>query len=94
MDNLYYYPPIQHHFDEVKEAAIKIWNSYEEPYSSKKIEAIEDIKNVGDNFMYMVAMFDLINQTKLSDMLSDGARKAISDRLIAGGSSYMYNPFL
>ncbi len=84
---LYYTPPTDEQFNELKEKAIEIWAPMgDEPsYAKEKIGRIKDIKNVEDNFMYMVAMFDIHNQRKLADKLSDGTRKAVRERMVDGG---------
>jgi len=88
MENLYYIPPADGLFDELKAKSIEIWSGMgsEPSYSQEKIGRIKDIKNVGDNFMYMVAMFDRFNQAKLADKLSPEARKAVRERMVAGGN--------
>lgn len=86
LDNLYYKPPSDEIFNEIKEAATKIWSGYEDPYKTEKINRIKDIGNVQDNAMYMVAMFDLTNQRKLADLLSLDACAAIRERMEAGGA--------
>jgi len=91
---LYYTPPTDEIFNEVKNAAISIWSTMgEEPsYSQGKIGRIRDIGNIEDNLMYMVAMFDMSNQRRLSKIISEEARKAISDRIVDGGGDHL-NPF-
>ena len=76
-------------FQEVKEGAIQIWRTYDDThgYATEKINRIKDLQNIQDNGMYIVAMFDMDNQRKLSGMLSSEAKKEIRDRLIAGGAS-------
>jgi hypothetical protein len=93
MIDLYYTPPTDKQFIELKEKAIKIWQTYDNQfgYVDEKVNSIKDIKNIEDNFMFIVAMFDPDNQAKLSSMLSQETRKAVSDRMIAGGA--MINPF-
>ena len=93
---LYYIAPDQECFDDLKSKAIKIWKTYDDTYSyaTKKISQIEKIKNIEDNFMYMVAMFDYSNQVRLSLILSDDTRRAVSDRFIDGGQPQELNPFL
>ena len=93
---LYYTPPTDEQFAELKERAIEIWSTMgDEPsYSQEKIGRIKDIGNIKDNFMYMVAMFDIHNQTRLADMLMPETRKAVSDRMVDGGQPDMFNPFL
>lgn len=65
---LYYTPPPEAAFEDLKKAAIKLWSGYDDTYkyATSKIDIIKDIKNVKDNFMYMFAMFDRLNQRKLS----------------------------
>ena len=88
MENLYYTPPTDEQFNELKEKAIEIWTPMgDEPsYSQEKIGRIKDIKNIQDNFMFMVAMFDQDNQRKLAEKLKPETRKAVKDRMIAGGN--------
>lgn len=99
MKNLYYTPPENHVFDEVKRECIKLWEKYDNTYGyvDSKVNRIKDLENVSDNFMYMVAMFDFINQTKLSYNLSASANKAIADRFRYtsenGSVSEICNPF-
>lgn len=83
---LYYTAPPQEIFDEVKTACMAIWNGYDNEfgYVDEKINAIKEIENVGDNFMYMVAMFDVFNQSKLFKLLSPEVKKAIMERLPEG----------
>ena len=96
MTKLYYTPPTDEQFNELKEKAIEIWSSMgDEPsYSQEKIGRIKDINNVGDNFMFMVAMFDQNNQRKLSDKLENETRVAVAERIKDGGSPDYYNVFL
>ncbi len=95
---LYYTPPGEEMFDEVRIAAMQLWKDIDTDndkygYSSGKIDRIKNIENVSDNFMYMVAMFDHGNQTILASRLSIEARLAIRERMIDGGSSPEYIPF-
>jgi len=87
MSKLYYTPPTDEQFNEMRTQAIKIWKSYDDThgYATGKIERIKDIQNVEDNFMYIVAMFDSSNQTKLAFSLSAKTRLAVRERMIDGG---------
>ena len=69
MSQLYYTKPSDECFEEVKQAAIDVWNTYDNEYgyATEKINGIKDIKNVSDNLMYIVAMFDQNNQSKLAE---------------------------
>lgn len=95
MTRLYYTPPTDRQFEEIRTQAIKIWKSYDNTYgyATSKIDSIKDIQNIEDNFMYMVAMFDLKNQTKLAFSLSSETRLAVRERMIDGGQPKEYIPF-
>jgi hypothetical protein len=87
---LYYTAPKEEYFNEVKKEAMELWKEVDSDndkfgYATGKINRIKDIKNIEDNFMYMVAMFDINNQGKLANRLSEETRKAIADRMIDGG---------
>lgn len=96
MSDLYYKTPTQEQFDEVKSKATEIWLTYDNTYgyASEKIDRIKDLGNISDNIMVIVAMFDGANQAKLARMLSPETKKAIADRLKAGGNPDYFNPFL
>lgn len=95
MNKLYYTAPTNEVFDEVKKASIELWKTYDDThgYASDKIGKISDIKNVSDNLMYMVAMFDSKNQVRLSRMISLEASDAIGTRMIDGGANRNSIPF-
>jgi len=95
MPKLYYTPPTDEQFKELKEKAIEIWTPMgDEPsYAKEKIDRIKDIKNIQDNFMYMVAMFDINNQRKLAEKLTPETKKAVRERMIDGGNSEEYIVF-
>lgn len=92
---LYYTPPPQECFNEVKYQAMNLWSTMgDEPsYAEEKIGRIKDIENISDNFMYMVAMFDMGNQGILASKLSEQTRDEIRNRMIAGGSPLEYIVF-
>ncbi len=92
--NLYYTPPPQEDFEDMKKAAIEIWSEYDnQDYKDEKIGAIKEIENVRDNFMYMLAMFDIHNQRKVGDLVSDNTKEALRARLIDGGNPEWAMPF-
>jgi hypothetical protein len=62
-------------------------------YASEKINSIKNIQNVGDNFMYMIAMFDHLNHRKLTQKLTETAREEIRNRMIDGGNPSYLIPF-
>lgn len=67
----YYEAPAQHVFEDIKQAALSIWSSYDDTYgyASEKMNRIKDLENISDNAWYMVAMFDMPNQRKLLDLV-------------------------
>ena len=92
MAELYYTPPKDEQFNELKEKAIELWKEVDSDndkfgYATEKINRIKDLENVQDNFMYMVAMFDAGNQGKLATKLSSLTKLAVIERLIDGGAS-------
>lgn len=95
MTKLYYTPPTDEQFNELKEKAIEIWKGYDNDYgyADEKVGRIKNIKNIEDNFMYMVAMFDPLNQGRLAKKLSAETRQAVGERMIDGGTPEEYNPF-
>ena len=94
MSKLYYTAPEEKQFNELKEKAIEIWKTYDiEGLENEKVRRIKKMQNIEDNFMYICAMFDISNQRKLAMKLSDETRKAVSDRIIDGGTPDEYNVF-
>jgi len=90
MSKLYYTAPEQKIFDEVQVRAIELWyeidtddNKY--GYASGKSRIVRSLKNVQDNFMCIVSMFDHNNQMRLANKLGGDARDAIRERIIDGG---------
>lgn len=96
MNDLYYTPPTDKEFEEIKARSIEIWDTYDNThgYRDEKVKLIEGLQNAGDNVMYIIGMFDNHNQAKLSRMLSKQTKQAISRRLISGGTPTEYNLFL
>lgn len=91
MSKLYYTPPSDKVFNELKSQAIFLWKEIDTDndaygYATEKINSFKDIKNIGDNFMSIFAMFDMGNQRKLGLILSEECKLAINERLIDGGS--------
>jgi hypothetical protein len=68
-------------FNEIKNAAIKIWLTYDDTYgyATEKITMVKSIKNFRDNWGTMVGMFDSSNQAKLLAMLSPEAQKKVKE---------------
>jgi hypothetical protein len=97
MDNtkLYYEPPRDSSFNEVRDKSIEIWKTYDDEfgYATKKINGIKDLENTEDNFMYIVSQFDHWNQKKLAFMLSREASNDVSIRKLAGGAAEEYDVF-
>ena len=71
----YYSPPRQDIFEDIKENAIKIWQTY--GYADEKVGRIKDIQNISDNAWFIVAMFDTNNQGKLLTMVKSETAKII-----------------
>ena len=92
---LYYTAPSNEMFNELRARAMDIWKTYDNAYGyvDEKSEKLKDLANVQDNFMYMVAMFDMDNQRKLADSLSPETRQAVRERMVDGGNPPEYIMF-
>lgn len=88
MAQLYYTAPTEDAFNEMKAAAIKVWGKYDDTYgyATEKISRIKGIQNVQDNFMYILAMFDHLNQRDAIALLSEPTKDAVRERMIDGGN--------
>ena len=65
---------------------INIWRGY--GHNHEKIAYIKWIRNISDNMLYIIAMFDGNNIKKLSETISNEAKKEIYDRLIDSWDIY------
>lgn len=70
-------------FNEIKQASIEIWQTYDDKYgyATEKIDMVNSITNFKDNWGTMVGMFDNINQQILYSKLSPEAREKVSEWL-------------
>jgi len=95
MSKLYYEAPTDEIFEEVRNKCVEVWCFYDNTYGyvDEKTSKLKDLKNIQDNLMYMVAMFDIVNQKKLADKLSEESKTAIRKRMIDGGNSLEYIVF-
>ena len=93
---LYYTPPTDEVFNEVKEKCVAMWvDNFDNEfgYVDGKVNRIKDMPNVSDNLMYMIAMFHPHLQRALAERLSDEANTEIMLRLLDGGADVQYIPF-
>ncbi len=91
--NLYYEAPSEEAFEDMKGAALEVWEQYRTSpggYYEEKAGRIKDIKNVKDNFMYIFAMFDINNQRKCVSLLNPVTIEAVRERMVAGGNDDYY----
>lgn len=93
MSRLYYTAPSQECFDDMKSAALRVWSRYNDPYRSEKLSQIEHVENIGDNFMYLLAMFDNLNQRHVGEIISKATRETARERMIEGGMLAHELPF-
>lgn len=86
---LYYQAPADEAFEEMKRECIAEWKTHDNTYGyvDEKVGRIKDIKNVQDNFMYMLAMFDQFGQRKIISNLTLSTQEAVRERMISGGNS-------
>lgn len=64
--------PSQEIFDEMKQIATDIWNTYDNEfgYVDEKLERINSFDNIQDNAMVFYRMFDWKNQAKFINKAS------------------------
>jgi hypothetical protein len=81
---LFYKPPKDESFNELREVCIKFWNTFfsdDEDYRDEKIGRIMDLPNTGSNFISMVQMIHPVSHEVIAKSLSLETRNAISMRL-------------
>lgn len=85
---LYYTAPIDELFEEMKKACMEQWATHDNKYGyvDEKTSRIKDINNIKDNFMYMLAMFDIYGQHAVLNKISSEARQAVRERMVSGGA--------
>lgn len=68
-------------FNEIKDNAIEIWQTYDDTYgyATEKIQRVQSITNVQDNYGGIIGMFDHVNQRKLYELVSPEAQALIDD---------------
>ena len=81
--------PTQKVFDDIKSAALAIWRTYDDTYGyqSEKVNRIKDLKNISDNYGYIVGMFDSSNQNKLFQSVKLPKTKELLKQLICADES-------
>jgi len=94
----YYIPPTDEVFEEIKQWAIAIRETYDDTYGyrTEKLNRINDMHNIEDNSLYIRGMFDYVNQRKLYEKLSKEARYFILDRTtwVKCDSCWQYNDYI
>jgi len=89
---IYYTPPSDESFNDLKSNAISLWSTLgdEESYRREKIDRIKNLQNVKDNFMYIFAMFDSVNQVRLVSRLKGKTLDDLNERLVDGGNNFTF----
>lgn len=88
MTKIYYKPPSDECFENMRSAALTTWSKYkkEPTYYEEKTSRLKVIGNVGDNFMYIFASFDDRNQQECASYLTDETKHQVMLRMIDGGN--------
>lgn len=70
--DLYYTAPSDEVFAEIKQAAVDVWNTFDNThgYVTEKLALVGAITNVRDNWMTLIALFDLPHQRMMLANLS------------------------
>ena len=84
---IYYKPPGQKYFDDLKSACIRYFKTFDNDfgYADEKIKTLESLENVGGNFMSMVKMIHPLAWEVLAELVTLETRVHISARLEDGG---------
>lgn len=93
---LFYTPPKDESFNELKEVCIKFWKIFDNQfgYSKEKIDTIKDLPNEGSNFIYMIQMIHPNSRKFIANVLSLETRNEISMRLYGwDGEPDEFDPF-
>lgn len=92
MTGLYYTPPSDEAFEEMRSECMAQWATHDNSYGyvDEKQERVEHIKNIQDNFMYMFAMFDIFGQKAIVGKLSKETKEALRVRMIDGGNNDLH----
>ena len=80
----WYIAPPDNIFEDLKQGAIKIWNTYDDIYDTRteKINRIKDLANFKDNYAVIVGMFDSINQARLISAVELADTKLLINSMI------------
>lgn len=72
----YYVPPAHSIFGEIKAKSIEVWETCDNEYGyvDEKVDRIKPLRNIRDNALTIVAMFDNHNKLLLFQKLSPHAR--------------------
>jgi len=70
-------------FNEMKNTAINIWNTYSDTYGyrSEKVNYVNSLENISDNAMVFFRMFDSINQMTFLSNSSKEVKNYINNNL-------------
>ena len=94
---LFYTPPKDSVFEELRNACIKFWTicfkQEGSDYVSEKVNIINGLKNEGSNFISMVQMIHPNSRILIAKQLSHETNYEISRRLYGGGSEDEYDCF-
>lgn len=94
---LFYTPPNDKVFEELKNACIKFWTiCFKEDgkdYVEEKVSRINSLKNEGPNFISMVQMIHPNSRILIAKQLSYETRYEVSRRLYGSSSEDEYDHF-
>ena len=93
---LFYTPPKDESFNELKEVCIKFWKTFDDKhgYSTEKINQIKNLTNESSNFMYIIQMIHPVARKLIANVLSLETRNEISMRLYGwDGEPDEFDPF-
>lgn len=87
MSKEYYTAPDEDIFHDIKLCCLAVWAKYyydrtSRPYMMEKMDRVLRMKNISDNYMSMIAMFDVGNQYELFTWLDAASAEKIKAALV------------
>ncbi len=82
---VYYTAPDDDVFNELREAAIDRWNDMDYPGATHYADSLPHTLNITDNFMHILASFDVNMQIEVVKKLSAETKAEIRKRLLDVG---------
>lgn len=80
-------------FENIKQSACIVWENYSDEfgYRSEKLDRIKDLENIGNNWEYILAMFDSDNLELAIEYMDDMAIEEIRPYMEKNGYGFLFD---